>query len=160
MRSDQHVRFRSCCLRLAVTFSVAASPAAADDSLAARGQFHVIVQVGPGTGVDIPARLYAGAIGRAWKQPVIVENRPGADGLIADRRRSPARTTTTRCCSVPAAPISVFPYLYDNLGYDPARDLVPISRGAETFVALTASAASQMNSLGELEGARTRSTAA
>lgn len=134
-------------LALGGTFSVAA-PAAADDSWPQR-PVHVIVQVGPGTGVDIPARLYAARLAERWKQPVIVENRPGADGLIGTAGFARMHDDHTLLFG-PAAPISVFPYIYNNLGYDPTRDIVPISRGAETFVAMTASAASKINSLGEL----------
>ena len=134
-------------LALGGTFYVAA-PAAAEDSWPQR-PVHVIVQVGPGTGVDIPARLYAARLAERWKQPVIVENRPGADGLIGTADFARMHDDHTLLFG-PAAPISVFPYIYNNLGYDPTRDIVPISRGAETFVAMTASAASKINSLGEL----------
>jgi tripartite-type tricarboxylate transporter receptor subunit TctC len=134
-------------LALGGTFYVAAH-AAAEDSWPRR-PVHVIVQVGPGTGVDIPARLYAERLAERWKQPVIVENRPGANGLLgtADFAR---RHDDHTLLFGPAAPISVFPYVYNNLGYDPAHDIVPISRGVETFVAMTASTASKVGSLGEL----------
>src|SRR5690242_14697680 len=42
----------------------------------------LIVPVGAGSSTDITARIYADRLVSRWKQPVIVENRPGADGLI------------------------------------------------------------------------------
>ena len=110
----------------------------------------IIVQVGPGVGVDISARFYAERLAELWKQPVVVENRPGGNGLIGTATFVRAHDDHTLLFS-PAAPISVFPYLYDNLGYDPARDLVPVSLGAETFAALAASASSKIDKIDELE---------
>jgi tripartite-type tricarboxylate transporter receptor subunit TctC len=146
MRAMSHA-LSTMLLALGGTFCVAAH-AAAEENWPHR-PVHVIVQVGPGTGVDIPARLYAARLAERWKQPVIVENRPGADGLIGTVDFARAHDDHTLLFG-PAAPISVFPYIRDNLGYDPARDVVPISRGAETFVVMTASVASKINSLGEL----------
>src|SRR5256885_7443310 len=43
----------------------------------------LIVTLGPGSGVDIGTRLIADRLSRRWGQPVVVENRPGGDGLVA-----------------------------------------------------------------------------
>src|SRR5260221_13078138 len=42
-----------------------------------------ILSLGPGSGADIGARLYADRLTKGWGQPVVVENRPGGDGVIA-----------------------------------------------------------------------------
>ena len=42
-----------------------------------------ILSLGPGSGADIGARLYADRLTKMWGHPVIVENRPGGDGVIA-----------------------------------------------------------------------------
>ena len=42
-----------------------------------------IVTLGPGSGVDIGARLFADKLSARWGQPVVVENRPGGDGMVA-----------------------------------------------------------------------------
>ena len=42
-----------------------------------------IVTLGAGSGVDIGARLFADKLSALWKQPVVVENRPGGDGILA-----------------------------------------------------------------------------
>ena len=42
-----------------------------------------IVPLGPGSGVDIGARLFADRLAARWGQSVVVENRPGGDGMVA-----------------------------------------------------------------------------
>jgi tripartite-type tricarboxylate transporter receptor subunit TctC len=42
-----------------------------------------ILPLGPGSGVDISARLFADRLTGRWGQPVVVENRPGGDGIVA-----------------------------------------------------------------------------
>ena len=44
---------------------------------------HFILSLGPGSGADIGARLYADRLTKMWGHPVVVENRPGGDGVIA-----------------------------------------------------------------------------
>jgi tripartite-type tricarboxylate transporter receptor subunit TctC len=95
------------------------------------------------------ARLYAERLAERWKQPVYVENRPGADGLIGTVAFANMRDPHTLLFS-PAAPISVYPYIYSKPGYDPAKDIVPIAQAAETFVGVIASASLNVGSLGDL----------
>ena len=109
----------------------------------------VIVQVGAGSGVDTTARLFAERLSERWKQPVIVENRPGADGLIGAAAFAGMHDDHALLFG-PAAPISVYPFIFKKLGYDPARDLVPIARAAETFPAISAAASIGVGSLPEL----------
>ena len=42
-----------------------------------------ILTLGPGSGADIGARLFADRLGQRWGQPIVVENRPGGDGIVA-----------------------------------------------------------------------------
>ncbi|MGZ9112798.1 MAG: hypothetical protein ACXW3X_17455, partial [Rhodoplanes sp.] len=42
-----------------------------------------ILPLGPGAGVDVTARLVADRLAKRWDQPVVVENRPGGDGIVA-----------------------------------------------------------------------------
>jgi tripartite-type tricarboxylate transporter receptor subunit TctC len=55
----------------------------------------IIVPLGPGSGSDIGARMYAERLSKKWGQNVIVENRPGADGVVAANALS-ERATITR----------------------------------------------------------------
>jgi tripartite-type tricarboxylate transporter receptor subunit TctC len=109
----------------------------------------LIVPVGPGSGVDLLARLFAERLAERWKQPVIVESQPGADGLIATASFAGKHDDHVLLFG-PAAPISVYPFIFQKLGYDPARDIVPIAQAAETFPAIAATASIKIGSLAEL----------
>jgi tripartite-type tricarboxylate transporter receptor subunit TctC len=110
---------------------------------------HLIVPIGAGSSTDITARIYADRLAQRWKQPVVVENRPGADGSIGTGAFAAARDDHTLLFSF-AAPISVLPYLHAKLSYDPGRDLVPISLAADTFGTLTAHASLEIGSLKQM----------
>lgn len=109
----------------------------------------VIVPFGAGSGPDFAARLFADRLSLRWKQPVIVENRPGADGLIGTAAFVNLRDDHVLMFSA-AAPLSVLPVLQSKLPYDPARDVVPISSAADTFGAVATSASLKAESLVDL----------
>jgi tripartite-type tricarboxylate transporter receptor subunit TctC len=108
----------------------------------------LIVPFGSGSAPDVAARLYAERLNARWKRPVIVENRPGAEGLIGVSNFAAQRDDHALLFS-PAAPISVFPFTHDKLTYDPARDFVAISSGMDTFGSVSISASLKAGSLAE-----------
>src|SRR5579871_6564981 len=108
----------------------------------------LIVSTSVSSGTDLAARTFADALAARWKQPVVVENRPGADGLIATTAFLGMRDDHAMMYSF-AAPMSVLPVIHASLPYDPGRDLVPISLGADTFIAFSAHASLQLGSLKE-----------
>jgi tripartite-type tricarboxylate transporter receptor subunit TctC len=107
-----------------------------------------IVTLGAGSGADIGARLFADRLSRRWGQPVIVENRPGADGLLAINAFVAAHDDHVLLFS-PAASFTAHPYLHPNLPYKPS-DLVPIAQVSNTIVAVAVPADMEVNSLKEL----------
>jgi tripartite-type tricarboxylate transporter receptor subunit TctC len=109
----------------------------------------ILVPFGAGTAPDITARLFADHLSVRWKQPVIVENRPGAGGLIGVTAFATTRDDHALLFS-PAAPISVFPFTQEKLAYDPARDFVPISLATDTFGAIATSGSLNVGSLADL----------
>jgi tripartite-type tricarboxylate transporter receptor subunit TctC len=110
---------------------------------------NLIVPLGGGSGPDIAARIYAEQLAVRWKQPVIVENRTGAEGLIGVTAFAGMRDNHTLLFS-PAAPISVFPYTHEKIAYDHSRDFVPISSAANTFGVIATSASLNVRSIAEL----------
>src|SRR5436305_9837999 len=109
----------------------------------------LIVPVGAGSSPDVAARIYAERLAERWKQPVVVENRPGADGLIGTAAFVGAHDDHALLFAF-ASPMSVLPVIHATLPYDPGRDLVPISLAADTFGTLTAHASLKLGSLKDL----------
>jgi tripartite-type tricarboxylate transporter receptor subunit TctC len=91
-----------------------------------------IVPFGPGAGVDIGARLLADRLPARWGKPIVIENRPGADGLVAIQAFVAAADDHTLLCS-PSGSFTVHPYQFDKLPYTPA-DLVPLARISNTVL--------------------------
>lgn len=108
-----------------------------------------IVTLGPGSGVDIGARLFADKLASKWGQPVIVENRPGGDGILAITSFLGAHDDHTLLVS-PVSSFTAHPYFHDKLPYDP-NDLIPIARISKTVVAVSVPTSLNINSLKELE---------
>lgn len=92
-----------------------------------------ILPLGPGAGVDVTARLVADRLAKRWDQPVVVENRPGGDGMVAITAFIGAHDNHTLLFS-PAGSFTAHPYLHEKLPYDP-RELAPIARVTNTLVA-------------------------
>jgi tripartite-type tricarboxylate transporter receptor subunit TctC len=111
----------------------------------------VIVPLPAGTAIDVSARLFGEELSHRWKQPVIVENIPGADGILAAKEFASRSDGQTLLYSF-AGLITINPFLYKTLPYDPGRDLVPIAITSDNFLAIAASKKSKVNSLGDVVG--------
>ncbi len=94
-----------------------------------------IVPLGPGSGADIGARLFADKLAARWGKPVVVDNRPGGDAIVAITAFLSAHDDHTLLFA-PAATFTAHPYLHDKLPYDQA-DMIPIARVSNTIVAMT-----------------------
>lgn len=86
----------------------------------------VIVPFGTGSGVDVVTRLLAPRLARRWGQPVVIDNRPGADGIVGAQAFAAATDQHTLLFS-PGGQVTLSPLLHERLPYDPLRDLVPIA---------------------------------
>ena len=114
-----------------------------------------IVPFGPGAGVDIGARLLADRLPARWGKPVIIENRPGADGLVAIQAFVAANDDHILLCS-PSGSFTVHPYQYEKLPYTPA-DLVPLARISNTILSVGVPAAMNVAKLAQwVEQARAK----
>jgi tripartite-type tricarboxylate transporter receptor subunit TctC len=107
-----------------------------------------IVTLGPGSGVDIGTRLLADRLSRRWGQPVIVENRPGGDGLVAISAFVGANDDHV-LLAAPSGSFNAHPFIYKVLPYRP-EDLVPIARISNTIVVVAVPAALEVKSLADL----------
>jgi tripartite-type tricarboxylate transporter receptor subunit TctC len=107
-------------------------------------------------GSDAVARALAGALARRWDKPVVVENRPGADGMIAAKQFLAARDGHTLLYTPPGL-MTVVPLMHAAVPYDPDRDFSPISLVVDNHLALAAAPSLGATSLaGLIESARLR----
>ncbi len=108
-----------------------------------------IVAPGPGSGTDLTARVLAKQLAKSWKQPVIIENKPGAGGSIgiaAVINSSPDGYTLL----ANSATYVINPAVYKKLPYDAAKGLVDLSLMTSTPYVLVVSEDSQYKSLKDL----------
>jgi tripartite-type tricarboxylate transporter receptor subunit TctC len=107
-----------------------------------------ILTLGAGSGSDIGARLLADRLSQRWGQPVVVENRPGGDAIVAINAFVSAHDDHVLLFS-PTSSFTAHVYLHDNLPYQ-ASDLVPITRVSNTIITISVPASLNVNSLKEL----------
>lgn len=106
-----------------------------------------IIPFGPGAGADIGARLITDALATRWGQPVVIENRPGGDSIVAIQAFLGANDDHTFLWG-PSGNFTVHPFLYEKLPYDPA-DLVPIARFSNTILAVGVPASMNFETLAD-----------
>ena len=87
---------------------------------------HIFVPYAPGGAVDILARTLGEVVSRQWGQPVLIENRPGAGGVVASQAlvTSPPDGYTL---ILVASGHATNPFLYPKIAYDTFTDFTPIS---------------------------------
>jgi len=106
-----------------------------------------IVPLPPGSGMDLSARLIAERLTERWGQPVVIENRQGADGIPAVTAFLSARDNHTFLFSF-AGIVSFNHLLHERLPYDP-KELVPLAPAIDNFLGVSASATLKVNTLAE-----------
>jgi tripartite-type tricarboxylate transporter receptor subunit TctC len=109
-----------------------------------------LVPLGPGSGVDIGARMLADKLSARWGQPVVVENRPGGDAIVAISTFVGARDDHV-LLATPTSSFTAHPYLHDNLPYKPS-DLLPIARVSNTLITIAVPTSLNVASLEQLVG--------
>jgi tripartite-type tricarboxylate transporter receptor subunit TctC len=87
----------------------------------------IIVPSAPGSGPDIMARSIGQKLNEAWGQPVIIDARPGAGGIIGSELAAKAPPDGYTLIMGNAGSHSVNPSLYPKLPYDPLRDFAPVT---------------------------------
>jgi tripartite-type tricarboxylate transporter receptor subunit TctC len=123
--------------------------AAADADRYPEKPIRIVVGFTPGGGPDITARYIAQKLGESWKQPVVVDNRPGAGGIIAAKTVASANTDGYTLLSVSSAH-AVAPAIYDKLPYDTLRDFNGITLTASGPTLLIVSPALKVKTVSDL----------
>lgn len=94
-----------------------------------------ILPFGPASGAAFAARLLAEKLQPVWGQPVVVEGRPGGDGLLSIRTVVDAKDDHVLFFG-PTSAFVVHPFIHENLPYDPMKDLTPIAGVAQVEIAM------------------------
>jgi tripartite-type tricarboxylate transporter receptor subunit TctC len=110
----------------------------------------LVVPFGAGGAPDVIARLMAPSIGEHLGAPVVVDNRPGATGIIAAEyvKSSPPDGTTLFVAD--SAHFAINPSLRANLPYDPQKDFVPVIEVASSMIYIAVLAQSEAKNVQEL----------
>lgn len=110
---------------------------AATGVLAQPQPMKVVVGFAPGGSVDALARLVAESLQTGLKRTAIVENRTGAAGRLAVEQVKAAPPDGDTLLLAPQGPMTLFPFVFRGLRYDPAKDFIPVTRVASGDFALT-----------------------
>ncbi len=131
-----------------IAFALSAAPSWAQPQAWPTRPVRFFLTLGPGSGTDIGARLLVDGLSKKWNQSVVIENKPGGDGIVAIAAFVGAKDDHVLLMS-PTSAFTAHPFLHDNLPYKP-EDLAPIVRVSNTFVGITVPTVSPANSLDEL----------
>lgn len=132
------------------TFALAAAVAAPAQQAYPDRPVKLVVPSGPGGGYDVTARLIAQSLSRQLGQPVVVENKVGAAGAIGAAQAAKAPADGYTLFWGGNGPLTLSPYIYKNVGYDPVKAFAPISVGAVSSYALVVASTSSVASVKDL----------
>src|SRR6185437_14323401 len=117
--------FSLCAMTLAAILG-AALPAAAEDAYPNRA-IKILVPIPPGGAPDVVARIVGNALSQAVGQPVVVENRTGANGNIAGEAAAKSPPDGYTLILAADSGIVINPHVYAKMSFDPIKDLIPIT---------------------------------
>jgi tripartite-type tricarboxylate transporter receptor subunit TctC len=119
-------------------------PAHAEDK-----PLHIILGYPPGASSDVVTRLVADKMRASLERTVIVENKTGAGGIIANMAVKNAPADGSTILMTPLATMVAFPFSYRHLDYDPFKDYVPLAHVASFQLALGVGSGVPAQTLGD-----------
>jgi tripartite-type tricarboxylate transporter receptor subunit TctC len=134
---------------LSLSLGVAAAAATHAQNYPTR-PIRIIAQFTPGTSTDILARVIGGKLSETWGQQVVVDNRPGAGGVVGTELGAKAAPDGYTLTMAVSSGFGINPTLYAKLPYDAIRDFAPITNSAltpQTLVAYPGYAAKSVKEL-------------
>jgi tripartite-type tricarboxylate transporter receptor subunit TctC len=135
----------------------ALAPGLAIAQQAAKGVVTLVVPFAPGGGHDAVARIVAPRLSERLGQTVIVENRPGANGMIGADLVVHAKPDGNTILLASPAETVIAPSLYQSMKYDPFTDLVPVTLADTTPVVIVANPETGIRTMADLIAAAKRS---
>lgn len=138
-------------IRLAVLVLVAAfaAPAVLAQSYPDK-PVRILVGYPPGGGTDLVARLVQQPLSQKWNQPILIDNRPGANAVIATEAVAKAKPDGYTLLMAYATEMAVNPATLPNLPYDPVKSFTPIVQLASAPLVLAVNPALAAKSVKEL----------
>ncbi|MEO8187850.1 MAG: tripartite tricarboxylate transporter substrate binding protein [Burkholderiaceae bacterium] len=125
------------------------SPAAVGKDWPAQ-QVRIVLPYPPGGASDITARLLGNRMGQAWGETVVIENRPGANGIIANEVVAKAAADGYTILMANLGPNGINPAVYSKLPYDTMKDFVPVILTTFVPLVIVTSADSPFKTLAQL----------
>jgi tripartite-type tricarboxylate transporter receptor subunit TctC len=122
------------CLGCAASAALFCSPAAAQPYPGRPVRF--VVPQAPGGGLDISTRAIAIKLAESWGQQVVVDNRPGANGIIGLEAVAKAKPDGYTLSAAFTSVLTVNPHVYKSLPYDTFRDFTPITQTVTNTIVL------------------------
>ena len=110
----------------------------------------IVVPYPPGGATDLLVRLLQPRLQTALGQSVVVENKAGANGNIGGASVAKAAPDGYRILMATQPMISINPHLQKEAGWDPLKDLVPLTNAVDAVIAVAVNAALPINNLAEL----------
>lgn len=108
-----------------------------------------VLPFGAGSATDVAARMMSEKLTIKWGKPIIIENRPGGDGLVAINAFVQANDDHVLLYASSAS-FNAHPYTQEKLPYDLKRDFAPIARVTDTILSLSVATTVKANTLAEL----------
>jgi tripartite-type tricarboxylate transporter receptor subunit TctC len=142
-------RMKKLAFILAAAVAVLPRAALCDDTFPSRPITFISV-FGPGSASDTLCRIIADPLSRALGQPVIVENRPGADGAIAAQYVQHSAPDGYTLMMATNSPLSADPFLLKDVSYDPVKDFAPVTRVGSFTLMLLVNPSLPIHSVAEL----------
>jgi len=110
----------------------------------------IVVPVPAGSGGDIFARLIAAPLQEALKQPVVIDNKAGANSIIGNDAVAKASPDGYTILLAPSSSIAINPILYPKMPYDTVKDLLPVAQVGSAGILLVANPTTGFKSLQDL----------
>ena len=96
----------------------------------------IVVPQAAGGGIDIMTRAVAQKLTETWGQQIIVDNRPGANGIIAIEQILKAKPDGYTLLAGFTSVLTINPHVYKSLPYDTFRDFAPVSQAVNNTIVL------------------------
>src|SRR5882672_447679 len=136
--------------RLLASLSLALACAALHAQTYPAKPVRLVVPFPPSGGNDVFARIVAQKLSEAWKQQVLVENRPGAGGAVGTEFAAKSAPDGYTLLLGHTGTLAINPALYAKPGYDPQRDFAPIALLASAPLVLVVNPGSTLRSVGDI----------